>query len=202
LSSGEGGEVGSDPEGFPEVVSEGSDIGSSPALEEKVGDGRGVIGNFKLIDVDAFGWAGNFFAPACFMVEAFALDFDRAIHRGDLFYLADKLLGGFPDLLEGYARDVPLGYYSAFRIVGIGGDTQSDFPDVHFGFQLEIFEESGGDADPHHQQTRSDGIQRSGMPHPARAEPIANPLDGVVGSDVGGFVDQEDAHFPPFGLVR
>src|SRR5918998_338970 len=190
----EGCEVGAGSQGVGEVHDEGTDVGATTARDVEGGsvpiEGQELEGMYRR----GAALALDLFAAAQCFVEAFSFHLDGGGHRGNLAYLARKLLcrgayGGFVRY-----RNVFEGCDPAVRVQGVGDGAEARGGDVLLVEAGHVAGETGRSAPKENQKPGGEGVEGAGVPDldPLRQEALY-PGDCPGAGDAGRLVQQQRA---------
>ena len=185
--------MGAHTQGLADIFGQGAHIGAfgtvHPQLEFRIGE----IEQLEFMNGDGARLALHLDPFAGQPVEAFALVLDRRIHGGQLLDLAGEAgqhfghrLGGDPGGIMGFDH-VALG-------VGGGGDLAELHSHQVFLVGVEQKgRDAGGVAQTDGQQPGGQGIEAAGVPGLARLVEVLDLLEGGVGGESHGLVEEQDA---------
>ena len=125
-------------------------------------------------------------------IQGFAVALERRIHRRHLRDRADKPVDDLP-YLRRIATDRTGVEDTAFRVGGIGDDAQPHAGKVALVGMEQVAGKFGGLAETQGQQAAGERVQRAGVAALGGVVQPADSLQGVVGGNAGGLVEQDDA---------
>jgi hypothetical protein len=177
---------------IPHLGHQRADVRSGRAGHPKVEVSPVEAQHVEGVDPDSPGW-GLYRVPfPGGGVELAAANLHRRESRRSLLDLTDQRLRG---LVEAVAGDIYRGGSddTSVGVQRVGLLPQTARPLVLLVQIAEEPEEPGSPAHPHEQKPRGHRIEGSSVPHLPRAEGTPNRVDGVVRSDSGRLVDEEES---------